>query len=137
LKLLVQQEGGRGGQLLIARFQHSTGKDEAGREWAFPRYGAALTPGIVADLIRAGRAAGWQPETTGRPPVELDGEPFLRLPADPTRPPPGSADDLKRRFLSALREQIQAVCSAPSTSDGSGSVIGPDSSGQEPSAGPA
>ncbi len=118
LHLTVQQDGVRGGQLLLARFPLSSGKDEAGREWVFPRYGAAVTPGIVSDIIRAGRAAGWEPEMSGRPPLELDGEPFLRLPPDPTQPPPGSEDDLKRRFMSALRERIVAVCSAPSEAVG-------------------
>jgi hypothetical protein len=131
LRLTILVEDGGGGQLLIARFQ-STGKDEAGREWHFPRYGAEVTPGIVADIIRPGRAAGWQPETPGRPPFELDGEPFLRLPADPTQPPPGSEDDRKRLFLSALREQIEVIYSAPTTSDASRSGIGPDSSRQDP-----
>ena len=106
LRLTVQQDGGKGGQLLVARFPKSTATDEAGQEWVFPRYGAAVTPGVVADIIRAGRAAGWEPAACGRPPVVLDGDPFLRLPADPTQPPPGSEDDLKRRFLSVLRDQI-------------------------------
>jgi hypothetical protein len=145
LHLTVQQEGGRGGQLLIARFPQSTGKDEAGTEWIFPRYGAAVSPGIVADIIRAGLSAGWDPETCGRPPHELDGEPFLRLPPDPTQPPLGSEDDLKRRFLSALREQIQALCSAPPTSEGGRSMndlnepsqeTGPDTKPADPGAAP-
>lgn len=27
----------------------------------------SITPGLVADLIRAGISAGWQPEETGKP----------------------------------------------------------------------
>jgi hypothetical protein len=130
LRLTVQQEGGRGGQLLIAHFSQSTGKDEAGTEWIFPRYGAALTPGVVADLIRAGLAAGWEPETCGRPPLELDGEPFLRLPPDPSQPPPGSEDDLKRRFLAVLREQMRALCSPPTGEDDRSPSL-PDSAGED------
>ena len=80
---------------------------------------------------RAGRAAGWEP-TARRPPVILDGELFLRLPADPTQPPPGSEDDLKRRFLSALREQILITVSPPpATEDGDG-----DGSGEQDPHGP-
>jgi hypothetical protein len=131
LQITVQRDGGRGGQLLLARFSRSTGKDEAGREWVFPRYGAAVTPGVVADVIRAGRAAGWDPEACGRPPLELDGEPFLRLPPDPSQPPPGSEDDLKRRFLSALREQILTTCTLPPTADGGNPGTDQESSGPD------
>jgi hypothetical protein len=60
----------------------------------------------------------------------LDGEPFLRLPPDPTQPPPGSEDDLKRRFLSALREQILAAC-APPTAEGGRPAIDQGSSGHD------
>jgi hypothetical protein len=123
LRLTVQQDGGRGGQMLLARFARSTGTDEIGQEWVFPRYGAAVTPGVVADIIRAGLTAGWEPQTCGRPPLELDGEPFLRLPPDPTQPPPGSEDDLKRRFLFALREKLAAGCSAPPIAPGDSSAI--------------
>lgn len=117
LRLTVRQEGGRGGQLLVAGFSQSTGKDEAGREWVFPRYRAEATPGVVADVIHASRAGGWEPDKGGRPPCELDGEPFLRVPPDPTQPPPGSEDDRKRWFLSALREQILASLPAPPAAD--------------------
>ena len=33
-------------------FGRSTAKDETGRVWVYPRYGAAVTPGVVADIIR-------------------------------------------------------------------------------------
>ncbi|MFO0909539.1 MAG: hypothetical protein U0794_14490 [Isosphaeraceae bacterium] len=91
-RLTLQQAEGRGGQILRATFAKSTGTDEAGREWIFPRYGAAITPGIVADVIRAGLANGWDPQAPGKPPFVLDGEPFLRLPPDPTRPPGSEAN---------------------------------------------
>jgi hypothetical protein len=109
LRLTVQQEGGRG-QLLIARFQGEAVID--GTTWVLPRYGSEITPGVVADIIRAGLAAGWEPEAVRRPPLSFDGEPFLRLPEDPTQPPPGSEDDLKRRFLASLREQILGAMSS-------------------------
>ena len=80
LRLTVQQDGGRG-QLLIAHFNGEAVIE--GATWVFPRYGSELTPGVVADIIRAGIAAGWEPGVTQRPPVVLDGEPFLRLPEDP------------------------------------------------------
>jgi hypothetical protein len=110
LRLTVQRDGGRG-QLLVAHFKGRA--VIAGTTWDFPRYGSEVTPGVVADIIRAGIAAGWQPEATRRAPVVLDGEPFLRLPEDPSQPPPGSEDDLKRKFLAALREQIQAAFPPP------------------------
>jgi hypothetical protein len=119
LRLVVEQQD-RDGQTLIARFANSSGKDEAGRDWVFPRYGAEITPGVVADIIRAGLAAGWHPEESGRP-FEMDGEPFLRLPPDPTQPPPGSEDDMKRRFLAAIREQLIASSLAAPACDGAGS----------------
>jgi hypothetical protein len=56
----------------------------------------------------------------------LDGEPFLRLPPDPTQPPPGSEDDLKRRFLVALREQIVAKCAAPPGDAADSPAVDPD-----------
>jgi hypothetical protein len=130
-RLTVQRDGGRGGQLLLARFPKSAAKDEAGQEWIFPRYGAAVTPGVVADIIRAGRAAGWDPDACGQAPLEMDGEPFLRLPPDPTQPPPGSEDDLKRQFLSALRGRILAVCTLPPIAEGDKPAIDPGSSGHE------
>jgi hypothetical protein len=104
LRLAVQLEGGRGQRLLV----HFDGQKVVGETtWVFPRYGSEVTPAIVADIIRAGLAAGWEPEASRRPPAVLDGERFLRLPEDPTRPPPGSEDVLKRRFLDSLREQME------------------------------
>ena len=104
VRLMVERHGGRG-QLLIALF-HSRMRDANGQDWVFPRYGSELTPAKVAEIIRAGRAAGWNPGAVARPPLEIDGEPFLRLPTDATEPPPGSEDDLKQSFLGALREQV-------------------------------
>lgn len=54
LSLSVQQHGG---QLLLAHFAGQA-TDDKGQEWVFPRYGSEVTPGIVADIIRAGLAAG-------------------------------------------------------------------------------
>lgn len=126
VRLTVLRAGGEGGQVLLARFAQSTGVDAAGREWVFPRYGAAITPGVVADIIRAARAAGWDPDQTGQPPFELDGELFLRLPPDPTQPPPGSEDDFKRRFLAALRGIIQSAASQPAANtEGSETPLDP------------
>jgi hypothetical protein len=116
VRLTVQLQGGRG-QILIANFR-GIQKDDSGQEWVFPRYGAEVTPGLVADIIRAGLAAGWNPEMPGPAPLQLDGEPFLRLPEDPTHPPPGSEDDLKRRFLSALRDKIIEAAKSPPSANG-------------------
>lgn len=88
-----------------------TGLDAAGQEWVFPRYGAAITPGVVAGIIRAARAAGWDPAQTCPPPFERDGESFFRLPPDPTQSPPGGEGDLKQRFRTALHVAIQSVVS--------------------------
>jgi hypothetical protein len=87
LRLAVQQEGGRG-QMLLANFARQ--KEIEGRTWVFPRYGSEVTPAVVADIIRAGLAAGWEPEAARRPPLALEADQFLRLPADPSQPPPGS-----------------------------------------------
>jgi hypothetical protein len=103
LRLTVQRENGHG-QRLVARFAGQALVE--GTMLVFPRYGSELTPGVVVDIIRAGFAAGWEPEATRRPPLEIDGEPFLRLPPDPTVPPPGS-------FLYTLRAQLVAASLAP------------------------
>jgi hypothetical protein len=128
LRLTVQRDGGRG-QLLVANFDGEAVID--GRTWMFPRYGAEVTPGVVGDVIRAGLAAGWEPEASRRPPVVLDGEPFLRLPEDPSQPPPGSEDYLKRQFLAALREQLLAALS-PSPPADAGQAREPTTTGGGP-----
>jgi hypothetical protein len=133
VRLTVQQDVGRGGQKLIAQFD-GVGVSDSGVKWMFPRYGAEVTPGKVADIIRAGLVAGWYPEATGQPPVVLDGEPFLRLPDDPSSPPPGSKDDMKRRFMSELNEQILTSFTPPSSggSDGGSSSVNEQSAKPNP-----
>jgi hypothetical protein len=83
-RLAILHEG-RGGQLLIVRFWQSAAIDKVGNEWNVPRIDAAVTPRIVAAIIRAALAIGWEPEAAGMRPFEIDGDPFLPLPAEATK----------------------------------------------------
>lgn len=77
LSVAVERAGG--GQRLYAHFAGRELKREyhlaKGRE-------EAVLPRVVERIIRAGIAAGWEPESRGLSPLEIDGEPYPAETAD-------------------------------------------------------
>ena len=55
-----------------------------------------------------------------------------KIPPSPGKWPPSPYDSIERYSEKYLREQIEVIYSAPTTSDASRSGIGPDSSRQDP-----